>query len=102
MRRSTVVDRIANLMKLNFPEVETILYGSEARGTARTDSDIDLLMLLPNEEPSIELKQRINDSMYDIELEKLVSISTVFFSKREWGKRRTPFYINVTNEGIRL
>ena len=88
------------MMKLNFPEVETILYGSEARGTAREDSDIDLLMLLPKNKSTLELRQKINDLVYDIELEFLATISTVFFTKDEWGSKRTPFYINVTNEGI--
>ena len=89
-------------MNLNFPEVETVLYGSEARGTAREDSDFDLLMLLPRDKPSLELRQRINDLMYDLELELMVTISTVFFQKDDWGKHRTPFYINVINDGVRL
>ena len=90
------------MMKLNFPDVETILYGSEARGSAKDDSDIDLLMLLPSERPMLELRQKINDFIYDLELELYVTISTVFFTKKEWGNHRTPFFINVTNDGIRL
>ena len=102
MKRPKIVERISRMMRLNFPDVETIPYGSEARGTAREDSDIDLLILLPNDKSIIELRQKINDLIYDIELEFLATISTVFYLKEDWGQARTPFYINVTNEGIRI
>ena len=43
-------------------------------------------------------------ALYDIELETGVSISPMVMLKKDWENRpfRTPFYINVVNEGIVL
>lgn len=103
MRRPSVIEKIRSMFRNHFPEIETILYGSEARGTAREDSDIDLLLLLPDSVESIPAAHvEIGRKVYDIELETGVSISTLLFKKSSWGKNRTPFYCNVVNEGIRL
>ncbi len=45
MRRTQVVERIRQAAHKMGPLVKTILYGSEARGDAQPDSDIDLLVL---------------------------------------------------------
>ena len=78
MRRPEIVQRIAEAIKRVAPDAKTILYGSEARSDARPDSDI--------------------------ELETGVSISPMVMLRKDWENRpfRTPFYINVVNEGIVL
>ena len=49
MKRPDIVRRIAEVIHHIAPDAKTILYGSEARGDARHDSDIDLLILLDEE-----------------------------------------------------
>ncbi|MBR5204906.1 MAG: nucleotidyltransferase domain-containing protein [Bacteroidaceae bacterium] len=105
MRRPEIVKRIAEAIKRVDPDAKTILYGSEARGDARPDSDIDLLVLLEGESRlSLNRQMEVTSPLYDIELETGVSISPMVMLKKDWENRpfRTPFYINVVNEGIVL
>ena len=86
MRRAEVIEQIKDIIRRVAPTAKTILYGSQARNEARVDSDIDLLILL------------------ELELKTGVSISPIVMLKKLWENRpfKTPFYINVTNEGIVL
>lgn len=86
------------------PLVKTILYGSEARGDAHPDSDIDLLVLVDKDKLSYADKDSIIAPFYDIELETGVIISTLIMPRKEWENRPflTPFQYNVNKEGIIL
>lgn len=104
MRRQDIVERISHEVHKMHPRVETILYGSEARGDARPDSDIDLLVLVDAENVDYAEKDRIIAPLYDIELDTGVIISTIIMPRREWMQRPfpTPFEENVKREGIVL
>ena len=95
MRRTEVIEQIKDIIRHVAPTAKTILYGSQARNEARSDSDIDLLILLDGEK--ITLKE-------ELELKTGISISPMVMLKKLWENRpfKTPFYINVTNEGIVL
>ena len=104
MRRPEIVERIKYAIKNIEPTATTILYGSEARGDARADSDIDVLVLLEGESRDLKREDAISGALYDIELSTGVLISPMIMLRRQWENRpfKTPFYINVMNEGITL
>ncbi len=80
------------------------MYGSEARGDARADSDIDVLILLEGDKRDFRREEELSGALYDLELNTGVLISPMIILRKQWENRpfKTPFYINVMNEGIRL
>jgi predicted nucleotidyltransferase len=85
------------------PTAEVILYGSRARGDARTDSDWDILVLT-DEQADLMTERKFRDKLYDLELETGESLSVFVYSKNDWHSKQriSPFYHNVIGEGIRL
>jgi len=84
-------------------EAEVILYGSRARGDERKDSDWDIL-ILTNYSVDISQERKFRDKLYDLELETGETFSVFVYSKSEWQTKQkiTPFFSNVTHEGLIL
>ncbi len=104
MDKNKILERIKNSVKATAPDATLILYGSYARGDNRPDSDIDLLVLVNKDKVTYEDRLKISSPLYRIELEIGVIISSFFYPKKEWETKHmaTPFYENVTREGIAL
>jgi len=77
-----------------------ILYGSQARGETRADSDIDVLVIVRDEADYGELIQRTSALVSTLSLEYDVVISRAFASKSRFDRERSPFFLNVRREGV--
>lgn len=82
---------------------KVVLFGSQARGDAREDSDWDILILIN--------KDRVNNTDFDNFAYPLVElgwqlglmINPILYTYKDWQQRNfTPFYKNVELEGIVL
>lgn len=103
MKRPDIVCRIAETLHHIAPNAQAILYGSEARGDARPDSDIDVLILLDDSEQlTAERELEITRHLYEVEVDTGVIISPMVMLRRIWESVATPFTINVMKEGIVL
>ena len=82
---------------------EVILYGSRARGDEKKDSDWDILILTDGVADLIT-EREFRDKLYDLEVKTGEAISVFVYSKNDWQKiqKATPYYHNVSLEGIRL
>jgi len=98
---------ISQLIRMNISEIDpnaqVILYGSRARGDARSDSDWDILVLT-DYPVDIRKEKAFRDHLYELELQTGEPLSIFVYSKREWNTRQriTPYYYNVMRQGIQL
>ena len=104
MTRKEIVRKAEQAIRSIEPTAEIILFGSEARGDARPDSDIDLLVLLPGEKMSVDREMALFGPICLLEAQTGICISPKIYLKKNWENRPfvTPFYLNVMREGIVL
>ena len=77
-----------------------ILYGSQARGDAQPDSDIDVLVVLKGTvNPWQEILHSENVTA-DVSRRHGAVISTVFVSESEFHRQGEPLLVTVHKEGI--
>jgi predicted nucleotidyltransferase len=106
-RRRLAVEEFVRRVRETLPEhiVELRLFGSEARGDAAPDSDIDVFVVVQPDEQRAELETRVIDIAFDVNLAFGVFISPTvttptIVNHPVW--RETPFMENVLSQGVRL
>ena len=97
-----IFQEIQALKREILPNEKVILFGSQARGDAREDSDWDLLVLLNKGKRNI-MEDYDNYAYPFTELgwNYGVLINPLLYTQEEWDRGICfPFYKNVMNEGI--
>lgn len=100
-----ILGQIKRVLSTVAPDGKTYLYGSQARGDARPDSDVDLLILLPDSyegKEFVKKKLDISGKLYDLSLSLGIDISPMILVSKVFFARKTPFTVNVINEGIAI
>ena len=77
-----------------------ILYGSQARGDAQPDSDIDLLVILKNDINPFQEIDKTTEMIANICLEYDTVISWQFMNLAKFKNQISPYIQNVNQDGI--
>ncbi len=97
------INKLKNTLSRNYKLIQMKLFGSKAKGSYSSESDVDLLIVLENYDWKIE--NEIYEICFEIGLEYDVLLSPAIFSRKEFDDkltRITPFYKIVAEEGLPL
>lgn len=99
------VSEFVGLLRRHHPQrvLQTVLFGSKARGDSRPWSDIDVLVVVDQE--SWQLRHAISDLAADVSLEYDVLLGPRVIGQERWEQmKREGFslYRNIAQEGIPL
>ena len=98
-----IFENIRTLKRQILPNDRMILFGSQARGDARPDSDWDLLVLLNKAKKEFEDEDIYGYPFAEMGLKHKTYMSVKMYTAKEWDRRKpTPFYKNVEREGIEI
>jgi len=98
-----IFKEIQTLKRQLLPNNKVILFGSQARGDAREDSDWDLLVLLNKEKRNFsEDYDRYGYPFSEIGDKYGAYVSVKIYTEKDWNRYPSIFRYNVENEGIEI
>ncbi|HLG13988.1 MAG TPA: nucleotidyltransferase domain-containing protein [Blastocatellia bacterium] len=79
-----LIDKMVRRIVKRFDPEKIILFGSHAKGTARPDSDVDLLIVMPVAGSKRKIQLELRTALHDVRLPKDVIVTTP--EDFEWRK----------------
>jgi predicted nucleotidyltransferase len=101
-RDRDILIKLKEIVHVIIPTATVLLYGSVARGTQDEDSDYDVL-ILTDAPLSTKEEDAVTDAVYDLELDRGIVISTLFYTKDFWAApiaQVMPFHQRVREDGV--
>lgn len=80
--------------------VSLVLFGSQARKEATSDSDIDVLIVLSGELDVPEERKKLSEFLAALCLEYETVITCIWTEMQDWQSRQSPLFLNIKREGI--
>lgn len=98
-----VLSLIGKTVRSADPNAEAILYGSRARGDARTNSDWDVVIIVNTPEVSQTQFKKLSYDIWVMGLDRGIEINPLIYTRQQWDNSRpTLFKYNVMKDGIRI
>ncbi len=104
-RKSTILKAIKRVVREDLPSfgVKVILFGSQARGDAREDSDWDLMILVDKDKLEESDYDKYSYPLFELGWKIDAEIHPLLYTLKDWhSKNCSMFYHNVEREGILL
>lgn len=101
--QEATADFITRLADENIFPVSVMLFGSKARGDYDAESDIDLLLVLPD--VNLSLRDHIRDVAADVSIDYSIYLSTRVWSKAyfaEQARVKTTLFQEVQEDGVEM
>lgn len=104
MLRNEIIQSISEISRQVLPlGSRVLLFGSQARGDARPDSDWDILILMDKSHVNNDDFGKFAYPMVEFGWKLGIAVNPLLYTFEEWQKRNcTLFYKNVEREGIEL
>jgi uncharacterized protein len=102
--KDNIISLVKQKVALLAPQARLSLFGSRATGNYHEDSDYDFLIIVPENEWNLSIKQEIENLLLETGLSQGVFINAFVESKENWetDPGLYPLYLNAEKEGILL
>lgn len=101
--KKNVINLIQDTVRAEDPQAKIFLYGSRAKGTARPDSDWDVVILVSKPDMSFDERSKITYNLWWKGLEIGEEINAFAYSMKQWEESPPSlFKYNVLKEHIEL